>query len=197
MKDVLLAFAEHLNSSVFVLLLLLVAIGWGLFKGGKLVQLFTHHDKRLDKVDDIHNTVIELKTKVDLIYNNTNPRALVASHSPLDITDLGKELAGLISAEKIFSEHEAALLRALNSLCPSDANAYDIQVSALDIARTQLPVLLKAEEINRLKQVAFEKGVLLDDIWPIFGIYLRNKALAKRNIPVFDVDRYDPARQTF
>ena len=192
MKDVLLVLAEQLNSSVFVLLILLGVIGWGLFKGGRLVQHFNQHDDRLDKVEDIHSTVIELKTKVDLIYNNTNPRSLVAAHSPLSITELGKELADQIKADAIFAKYEAELLSSLDAKCPADTNAYDIQMTAIDIARLKMPALLTAEELNLLKEAAFNKGILLDDIWPMFGIYLRDKALTKRHLPVMDVDKHDP-----
>lgn len=193
MLEVLLAIIDKLNSSVVVLILILIAVGVMLFRGGRLVQKFQHHDDQLSQVKDIHKTVIELKTKVDLIYTNTNPRPLVSAHSPLALTDLGKQLAQAINAETIFSRNEEQLIAALNTKCAQDANAYDIQVAALDIAKLDFPGLLTAEELNIFKKAAFDNGILLEDIWAIFGIYLRDKVFEQRGISALEVDRHDPA----
>lgn len=196
MKDVLLAFAEHLNSSVFVLLAILVAAGLALYKIGALKEKFMQHDKGLGKLDTMNDKIIELATKVQLIYDNTNPRKLVAAHSPLALTDLGKDLSKRIDAEKIFSRLLPSLLADMNRKCANGTNAYDIQVAALDIAKNSLPTLLNAEEINKVKDVAFNLGILIEDVWTIFGIYLRDYVLNERSIPVMDVDKHDPERQS-
>lgn len=38
-------------------------------------------------------------------------------------------------------------------------------------------------------------GLLVDDIWTIFGVYLRDEILKKRNIPFIEIDRHDPTHQ--
>ncbi|MBQ7608854.1 MAG: hypothetical protein IJU76_12945 [Desulfovibrionaceae bacterium] len=55
-----------------------------------------------------------------------------------------------------------------------------------------MPEILSATEIEALKKVAFDYGIILDDMWIIFGILLRDKTLAERNIPVIEVDRHSP-----
>lgn len=186
---------QELNSSVFVLLLILAAIGYGLFKIGGWKEKFRHHDEKLGKLDSMDAKLSELSFKVQLIYDNTNPRKLVAAHSPLALTALGHDLAGKIRAEEIFARLMPGLLDAIEKKCPQDTNAYDIQLEALDIAKNTIPTLLTAEEINTIKNAAFAMGILLDDIWTIFGVYLRDEILKKRNIPFIEIDRHDPTRQ--
>lgn len=183
---------SQLNSSVFVLLGILVMSGYVLFKLGKWKERFFNQDKRLEKVEAIHIKVVELSTKVDLIYNNTNPRALVASHSPASLTEFGREFANIIGAEAIFDKYCQALVQSINAKCPPGTNAYDIQANSIVVAKSELPNMLNADEVNKFKQAAFEKGILYDDIWPIFAVYLRDKILKDRHIPVGEVDTHDP-----
>ena len=77
MTNVLLDLINKLNSSAFVLVIILIVVGWILFMGGKLVQRFQQHDDCLGRWEDIHKTVTEIKTKVDLIYTNPHPNALL------------------------------------------------------------------------------------------------------------------------
>lgn len=217
---------SQLNSSVFVLLGILVLAGYALFKLGKWNEKFMNQDNRLTKVEEIHSTVIrqderlqkvcdvhdmvirqderlkqveelsgivrQLSTKIDLIYTNTNPRSLVAAHSPLGVTKFGAEFADSTDARAVFERHLPKLRTALEASCSPGTNAYDIQQAALTVASTQLPEMLTAEEIDQFKQAAFNMGILYDDIWPLFGIWLRDTLLKARNIPIGDVDRHDP-----
>ncbi|MDR2123407.1 MAG: hypothetical protein LBP38_00235 [Desulfovibrio sp.] len=92
----------QLNSSVFILLAILVIAAMTLYNLGKWHEKFIAHDKHVDKIEAIHDKVVILQTKVQLIYDNTNPRKTVAASSPIGITSFGKDIAGAINAEKIF-----------------------------------------------------------------------------------------------
>jgi len=187
---------NQLNSSVFILLAILFVVFWSIYKIGSWKERFLGYSNKMDKVDAMHDKMIELTTKVDLIYQNTNPRSLVASQSPLDLTDLGRKVADAIDATSLFESYRQGLLDSIEKRCPANSNAYDIQVAALDIAKREFPSLLSAGEINRIKEVAYAQGILIEDVWAIFGIFLRNTLLKERNIPVLEVDKHDPLRRT-
>ena len=192
MQKLLLELLSHLNSSVFVLLGILVVAAWTLFNLGKWKEKFVTQDTRLDKVEAIHDKVVALETKVDLIYSHTLPRKLVAASSPIDVTPFGKEISDKINAEEIFKRCSAELVSRVNAMCPAKANAYDIQVAPMKVAKKDLLDMATAEEINAIKKAAFDAGLLAEDILSIFGIYLRNHVLGARGVPVVDVDRHDP-----
>ncbi len=84
----------QLNSSMFVLLGIPIVVAVLLFKMGGWKERFVHHAERMNKFDSLN--------EVDLIYNNTNPRKVVASNSPLSLTDPGKEMAEACRAREIF-----------------------------------------------------------------------------------------------
>ena len=98
MEAIITQLIEQLNSSVFVLLAILGISFYLIFLFGKWAEKFLHHKDKLNNVQNLSDKIIELKTKVDLIYQNTNPNKLVASHSPISLTPSGKEMAKTIDA---------------------------------------------------------------------------------------------------
>ncbi len=182
----------QLNSSVFVLLGVLAVVAVLLFKLGGWKEKFFHYSERMNKFDSLNEKMIEISTKVDLIYNNTNPRKVVSSNSPLSLTELGKEIAEACRAQEIFQRCLPDLEKAVNDKCGEATNAYDIQLVALDVADNFLPGLFDADEINRIKNAAYRFGIRFEDILPIFGIFTRDHILSQRGIPVIDVDKHAP-----
>ena len=191
MPDILLKLIEPLNSSVFVLLVILGASYWGVYVVSKLIAKFSTHEDKLTKMDALSERLIEVKTKVDLIYQNTNPHKLVAAQSPLSLTATGQEVADKIDAKRIFERYAGQLERIIEEAAPK--NAYDVQVESMKIAQEKLIDLLDAHEINTIKEVAFSKGLLVQDVLGVFGVFLRDLILSKKGIPVADVDRNQPA----
>lgn len=195
MKDVFSLLIQELNSSVFILLAMLVAVGYGLLKIGEWKEKFSQHETKLGRLDSMDKRLTEVATKVQLIYENTNPRSLARSSSPLALTKLGESISEKIDGVQIFERLRPALLEAMEKKCPQQTSAYDIQAAALDIAKTYLPTALSPEELNRVKDVAYQEGILVEDVWIIFGVYLRDLVLAHRQIPSIEIDRTDPTRQ--
>ena len=100
---------DQLNSSVFVLLGILAAAFWAVYRIAKLIEQFTHHKVKIDKVDSLSDRLIELKVKVDLIYQNTNPNRTVAAASPISLTASGHEIATKIKADEIMAKYLSQL----------------------------------------------------------------------------------------
>lgn len=179
---------QQLNSSVIVLLGILLASYYAVHIVTKLVEKFSHHERKLGKVDDLSEKIVELKTKVDLIYLNTHPHKVVAAMSPISITPIGEAIASKINAPALFEKYASELMKCVEEKNPK--NPYDIQVTSMAVAKERMLQLLDATEINRIKEEAFQKGLLLEDIMALFGVFLRDRILLGRGIAISEVDQH-------
>ena len=119
---------------------------------------------------------------------------LVKAQSLISLTDLGREIAKDIDAEKIFERHQVKLVEKVKEKAP--INAYDIQQCSFSIVREEMIKLLSEDELVKIKKVAFDRGLLVEDIMPVFEIYLRDKILDDTGIPIPEVDNYAVADST-
>ncbi|AEP08919.1 hypothetical protein [Micavibrio aeruginosavorus] len=190
MVELFTALQSELNSSVFVLIVILVMAFVLTFKVGGWKQTFIEHQGRIDKVEKISDLIVEIKTKVDLIYQN-NPNALYRAQSPISLTDLGRELATKVNADSIIEKYSSKLVKHVDDKGPK--NAYDIQKCAFTVARNELKDLLSDVELTAVKQEAFNRGLPVEEIYTLFGILLRNKILKDKGIPIADVDKHEKA----
>ncbi|MDR2123408.1 MAG: hypothetical protein LBP38_00240 [Desulfovibrio sp.] len=62
----------------------------------------------------------------------------------------------------------------------------------MDIAKKDFPQFADAEIINTIKNEAFKHGILDEDIYSIFGVFLRDYILKTKGIAVSDVDKFTP-----
>jgi len=179
---------EQLNSSVFVLLGILCITFWMVFRIGKLLEQFSQHKIKIEKVDVLSDKLIELTTKVDLIYQNTNPNKTVAAQSPVSITPNGKSIAEKIHADQILPKYLSQLTGFVEATNPK--TAYDVQTASMNIAKGKAMMdLLNADEINAIKAEAYARGLLVEDIMAIFGVMLRDTILRNKGWPVAEVDK--------
>ena len=188
MEALLLKLIEQLNSSVFVLLGILALAFWLMFKTGKWTEKFQTHEDKINAAQNLGNQVIEIRTKVDLIYNLVNPNRLVAPRSPISLTPTGIEISEKIGANTILQAHIEVLTSAVESEGPK--NAYDIQVVSMKVAKEKMLSLLSEKELIAIKDEAYKRGMLVEDIMSVFGVLLRNHVLNKRGIPIADVDKH-------
>ncbi|MDR3405557.1 MAG: hypothetical protein P4L99_23885 [Chthoniobacter sp.] len=191
MHEVFFKLLDQLNSSVIVLLCILLLSYYGVHIITKLWTKFSHHETKMEKVDGLSDRIIELKTKVDLIYQNTNPNRLTAAASPIAITPAGKLIAEKIGANDIFKKYLGRLSELVDEKGPK--NAYDIQAVSMTVTKEKMMALLDANEINTIKAEAFAKGLLAEDIMGIFGVLLRDHILAHKGIAVAEVDTTQPS----
>lgn len=190
MEEIFKKLIDQLNSSVFVLLGILAASYWAVGHIARLIEKFSHHQTKIEKFDGLHDRMVELKIKVDLIYQNTNPNKTVAAASPISLTPIGKEIGVSISADKILEKYVGQLSDLVNASCPK--NAYDVQVAAMAVVKEKMMQMLNADELNAIKAVAYSKGLLVEDVMSIFGVLLRDVALKQKGFPVSDVDKGPP-----
>jgi hypothetical protein len=186
MSAIFIALLNQLNSSVFILMLILLVMFFGVYKIGGWKEKFYHHDVKFNEFSMLSKDVTELKVKVDLIYQNTHPKRLVESHSPISLTAFGETLAQRIKADTIMNKHESELVKAVEINSPR--SAYDIQVQSMHVAKQELINILNESDLNVIKDEAYNNGLLVEDIFSIFGVLLRNKILKLKGIPIAHVD---------
>jgi len=188
MHDIFIKLIEQLNSCVFVLLAILILAFYIIYKIGSWKQTFSFHGKRIDKMENAFDKIISLETKVDLIYQYSNPNATVRASSPANLTKVGLEIAEKIKADDIFKKYATKLVNLVENKKPK--NAYDIQQVAFDVCKKEFLNFLNENELKIIKDEAFSKGLLMEDITLVFGILLRNKILEDKNIPIAEVDKH-------
>lgn len=187
MESLLALLIGQLNSSVIILIVILILFLFFTYKIGKWSEKFDNQEKRLSKIDDISNRLIKVETKIDLIYQNTNAHSTIRSNSPISLTDVGKKISEDIKADEILKKYldkleNDALLQQCNS-------AYDIQKNSIDLAKNKLIAYLNEDELLKVKNQAYNYGILIEDIMSIFGILLRNYILDKKGMSVHDIDK--------
>ena len=189
MKEVLLVIAQQLNSSVFVLIAILGICFLGVYQIGKWGQKFKDHGEKIDEARKDSERLIRLESKVELIYMNTAPapNPMVRAHSPISLTEVGKKVAISIEAENTLEKYYEKLKVQLEKSKPK--TAYDIQEAALRMARESIESYLNEDELNTIKDEAFNRGVPVEDVLVILGVLLRNHYLKEKGIPISEIDR--------
>ncbi|MFH1860234.1 MAG: hypothetical protein ABH870_04375 [bacterium] len=181
---------EQLNSSVFVLIGLFIVALWAMYKIGGIVTTFSTHEDKIDGLsknsEKTFEKIIRLEAKVDLIYQYHNPNSTVRSMSPISLTPVGNEIATNINAQTVLSRCLDFLEKEIEKENPK--NAYDIQMVSMKIAKEKMILCLNEAELSAVKQAAYNKGILAEDVMAIFGILLRNAVLEKKGIPIAEVD---------
>ena len=189
MTSIILKLIEKLNSSVFVLILILAVAMFIIYRIGKWTEKFKNQDDRISKAQDTSDKIIALSTKVDLIYQYVNPHPTVIARSPITLTDIGKEIETKIEANKILNKYITKLTKGIELSSPQ--NAYDIQVASMEAAKTKMIELLSEEELVLVKQEAYNRGILPEDVMSVFGVLLRNYILNTKGMPISDVDKHE------
>ncbi|MFH1564619.1 MAG: hypothetical protein ABIC82_02090 [bacterium] len=197
MLELFLKLIEQLNSSVFVLLAILVLAFWAIYKIAAMVTLFGgfKEERAETKKDltDIKKDVAKVTATVDLLYQShlyQNHLPTVKSYSPLSLTDKGKDISDALKLEGKVASHWSEIKSKIEE--KNLSNPYDIQTASLDLARDCFETIFTNEERNEMKQYAFKNGLNILEFFPIIGIITRDKFLTERGINLSEVDEHDP-----
>ncbi len=182
---------QQLNGSVIILAILLIAVLIITFKSGSWISSLQEWKKNVDKHDKKIDDLQKMSAKIDIIYQRVIPNFPIKSQSPISLTESGREIMKEIHAEKIFERILPTIQDEFKKEF-SEKNAYDIQTRAMAYAEENIESKLTSEEIIKVKNAAFTRGLMKDDILAIFGLLLRDKTLEDFNIPVSDVDKHAP-----
>jgi hypothetical protein len=194
MENIFLALIKQLNSSVFILIALLLLSFWIVYRAGKIASSFKIFESKNDKIDvaiyEIKDSLSKVKATTDLLYQTH--LSTVKSHSPMRLTQKGEEISKAISAELKINSYWISIRNELKKSNPT--NPYDIQVAALGIAQYCFDKIFTEQERNEIKTYAFQVGINLLEIYPIIGVIIRDIYLKEQNISLEDIDKHDPSK---
>jgi len=189
--EIFLKLSDQLNSSVFVLMALLVATGYALLKIGGWTERFSHLNQKIDGALPMDKSIIRLEQLNELIYNNTLKTPLLKSISSIVLTYTGLEASASIGFDLLLNREFSKLSELVHEKSPK--NAYDIQVESMRVASEQFPGVLNSIELLNAKEYAYSKGLRLEDLSSVLGVLLRNEILKSKGISVSEVDDHSPS----
>lgn len=138
--------------------------------------------KRLSSLEGSFNAV---QGQVNALQQNS-PTNYLQAHSPTSLTENGKQLLKDSGIEKYVDDKFTDLLAATQAkLAPKgdDYSAYDVQIETLQVIREHAD----DKDFIPVKDFAFSKGIDLNNIQLVGGVYLRDKCLESLG---FDVQAY-------
>lgn len=195
MQEIVLQLIAQLNSSVAILMLLVILAFWATYKLGGILKSFNFFEKNNSKfesnIDTIKNDLSEAKATVNLLYQAH--LKTIESHSPINLSEIGKKISSEINAEQIVINHWDEIKSKIDSMNVN--NPYDVQTISLDLSKGYLQTILTEDEKSKIKNIAFEKGMNLLQIYPILGVIIRDKILQEKNIKIEDIDKHDPNKK--
>lgn len=137
-------------------------------------------------IDSIKADISYIKGTLDILKNNAG-NALVQSHSPISLTDKGKEIATEMRVAEMIASNWDNIRNCIEHNVPS-SNAYDIQQYCIETATISLQTFFKAEDVDKVKLFAFNAGQNLAYYGGMIGVIIRDKYFECKNIPIEAVD---------
>lgn len=209
MVEVFLKLIEQLNAAVSVLLLLLVAVGFVLWKlsawntrqqehSSKIAEASETKDKvialqaNVGKSIDFGERIVRIETTLNLIYDKMVPNKFAQANSPISLTEQGKSAADELNVSKTVDRLYPQFKALIGSDSPN--TAYDIQESAFRNVSGKLFSLLLDGETLKLKDFAFKQGVPVEMLLVIYQVLIRDRYLNDMGIPISEIDTHDPAQ---
>ena len=140
-----------------------------------------------DDWDGVKDSLTSLEVKVSALYDTISgdeDEILSESSSPVRLTKRGRKVAEKIHAEELVGKY-------LNEFDATGLdNAYDIQQKAKQWADLEMPKIMESQELNQLKNVAFEMGLALPSIFrTVIGLRLRDAVLSQKGISLESSDK--------
>lgn len=192
MEAIFLALVQQLNGAVFTLILILLVVFWLLYKSGGWVKSYKDFENKNEKfegkIDFIKESIFKIQATTDLMYQVH--LSTVKAHSPISLTEKGKEIATKILAEVKINNHWDIIKAEVNKKNP--ANPYDVQTVSMDISRNCFEKIFTVEEQNEIKTYAYSIGMNLLEIYPILGVLIRDRIFKEKNIQPEEVDKHNP-----
>ena len=136
--------------------------------------------KKLDKNEEdcrtLKDSIAEIKANISILLNKSG--ASTTSHnSPVTLTAKGEAIRKKIQVDTIVAEEYEHLKKEFEDT----SSAYDIQAKATDLGK-QLFESLSDDRKDFIKKVAYEEGLPLVQIYPVFSVILRDIVLKEKGL---------------
>lgn len=144
------------------------------------------------KVEDLMSKISnDLSYLKGVIGTSKMQNPLTESHSPVGLSEKGLEVAKEMDIYNIVDANWINIMSLIETHA-SSYNAYDIQQYCIEEATVALDKLFKPEDVDKIKLFAYNEGQTLAYYGMMIGVIIRDKYFHKKNIPILDIDTYDP-----
>ena len=147
----------------------------GAFKGE-----WKERAKKLEQNEEdcrtLKDNIAEIKANINILLNKSG-LGTTSQNSPVELTAKGEEIRKKLDVDRIVTERYKQIKEEFEDI----SNVYDIQVKATDLGK-HLFESLNEDEKDVIKKVAYEEGLPLVQIYPIFSVILRNTVFEEKGL---------------
>lgn len=150
-------------------------------------------------VNNLKSESRDTKRKIDHVMNaiscgpTSSAVGLIQSHSPISLTEEGKDVARKINAEEIIDKCWSTIKGLIDENVGCNS-AYDIQKYCIETSAIFPEKFYDEESLNSLKDHAYNAGVQLSRYTEMMGIIIRDRYLKECDIAIDEVDKTDPSK---
>lgn len=154
-------------------------------------------DNKMEKVDKLEQNMDSIKEnlhfiKATLNVIQSNNSGLTQSHSPIGLTKKGKDVASRMGINDILVRNWDNIYEFIEA--QHLENPYDIQQFCIETATINLDKLFSYQDVDKIKEFAFNEGQQLAYYGSMIGVIIRDKYFEVKGIPISEVDKNDPTK---
>lgn len=168
-------------------------VHWVTKKITKITSSHENIEKSSNKIDGyidtMRNDIVYIKGVLQLLQNQNNDFA--QAHSPINLSQKGKELAKTIHVEAMVDRNWQNAKKQIDAEVVNK-NAYDIQQYCIETMAVEPTKFLCEDDVMMLKQHAYSIGRTFQAVSIVPALTIRNRYFEEKNINVADVDKFDP-----
>lgn len=136
----------------------------------------------------IETSIEYLQKSIDALSQNMQKNKIIIdpftqSHSPLSITDKGKDMLKATGIDKMFERNWSRISKDIENNAKSN-NPYDVQQYCLEQAVVFPEKFLQKEELDTIKNVAYNSGVPLASYMKVIAILSRDRYFSEKGIDI-------------
>ena len=180
------------GSFAFVASIMLVLF-YVMHKTGQWREKINNTDNSIKEIKedirDINTTISEIKGDMQYVRSNINhindrltvlENKYVETKSPISLTEEGKELANKLNIYNLIDNYWYKVEDYFkNNNITNMSSHYDIQEACLKFINNDFYKMISKEDLNRIKDFAYNNGNNINDYNIILGIIIRDKFLNK------------------
>lgn len=164
-----------------------------------LARIEERSDSMNKRFESIEERFGKIEGRIDMMQNSVvkvlegrgRHNDFTQAHSPISLTDLGKQKAEELKLDNIISKNWETISNIINE----DKNPYDIQ-SAFIINFISTPEkYIDKESLDLIKNDAFLSGNMLIDYMRMIAVMARDRYFKEHDIEIGEVDKHDPSKQ--
>lgn len=156
------------------------------YKTSRFLGTWSEKDKAISRIESsieyLKTEIISIRVSLKFLENSSGA-STTESKSPINLTKKGEILSQNIKAEELVKKNLKELMPSFLDL----SNAYDVQDKAMKLG-INIYEMLEPNEKEIIKTEAFNSGLPLSQIYPIFSIHLRDLIFSERKISISDLN---------